>query len=222
MVRNKKVYSIMSKQNTVAVAVKTALGVTFETLKAQVDIIGMTAKKHAEEKLGVNQAFAVHLNTYFVTNYGIAKWYLEDTRNPVTLAQKQIRDTYNGLAKYYKEKGYKAKFPNTWAEARKYAPAMLLEGKEREAALAAIQAERKGVADPRSCQEVFTWRMKDDKKEWGDLAALYKTTARFYFQPEDAKTPVPEQLKPKLRKTMGALEEALRAWGIDPATVLTK
>lgn len=212
----------MSKTNTVAVAVKTALGVTFETLKAQVDIIGIQHKKHADEKLGVNQAFAVNLNTYFATNYGITKWYLEDTRNPVTLAQKQIRDTYNGLLKYNKDKGYKAKFPQTWNQARLYAPAMLLEGKEREAALAAIQAKRNEPTDPRSCQEVFTYRMKGDKKEWGDLAALYKTTARFYFQPEDAKTPVPEQLKPKLRKTMGAIEEALRAWGIDPATVLTK
>lgn len=212
----------MAKTNTVAVAVKTAMGVTFDTLKAQVDIIGTREKQYAAEKLGNNQVFAGQLNSFFAVNYGIAKWYLEDTRNPVTLAQKQIRDTYNGLSKYFKEKGYGGKFAQSWNQAKLYAPAMLLEGDERKAAFAAIQAKRSEPIEARNCQEVFTYRMKGDKKEWGDLAALYKTTAKFYFMPEDAKTPVPEQLKPKLRKTMGAIEEALRAWGIDPATVLTK
>ena len=141
---------------------------------------------------------------------------------PITLAQKQIRDTYNSLLKYNKDKGYKLKFAQMWAQARKYAPAMLLEGKEREAALAAIQAERVANPEARTAEEIFTYRMKGDKKEWGDLAVLYRKAASIYFAPEDTRIKTPDPIKKKVFATMGILEEGLKMWGINPATILAK
>lgn len=209
----------MSTQKTVAVSVKTASKVsvgTIDSIASKFLAMGKNDKEQAEKRLGANQAVALDLNTYFIVEHGITQWESHHVRSPSTQFQKIVKDVYDGLKKRFDDAGYKG-FAGKFGQAKLYAPAMRLEGDARQAALEAIQKGR-GTAESRSVDEIFTYRMKDGKKEWGDLAALYKSTARFYYASAEqaVKSKITEEHRKKLFKTMAALASALREWNVDP------
>jgi hypothetical protein len=205
----------MSNKSTVAVAVKTAVG-TIDSIASQFMAMGKREKSYSEEKLGDNQKVSLLLNSYFVVEHAIMDWEKHHVRSPSTAFQKIVKDVYDGLKKRYDDAGYSG-FAAKFGEAKKYAPAMRLEGDERKAALAEIQKNR-GTSDKRSIDEIFTYRMKDGKKEWGDLATLYKTASRHYYASAEVaiKSNITEEHRKKLFKTMGILASALREWKVDP------
>jgi hypothetical protein len=205
----------MGNKSTVAVAVKTAVG-TIDSIASKFMAMGAYERSYREERYAANQQVSLDLNSYFVVEHAIMDWEKHHVRSPSTAFQKIVKDVYDGLKKRFDDAGYKG-FAAKFGEAKKYAPAMRLEGDARKAALVEIQKAR-GVPAARSVHEVFTYRMKDGKKEWGDLAALYKTTARFYFATAETaiKSKITEDDRKKLFKTMGILASALREWKIDP------
>lgn len=204
----------MAKQNAVAVAVKTAL-VSFDSVVDQFLVIAKDEKLAVERKFGANQKVADLLNGYMATNHGILNWETHHVRSPATQFQRIVKDTYDALKKRFDAAGYTG-FANKFSEAKKYAPAMRLEGEAREVALKALQAKRNGTSESRPMEEVYSYRMKDGKREWGELASLYRKTARLYFTPsDDKKLVITEKQRQQLWKTMASLKDALKIWGVD-------